>query len=281
MAGKEPLNWRLPVCGGKVVHGTSECKETGKWNMWSCKCKVKPINFNYYVHYLLAQAINNKKMHLDKNCESWNKFALELFLTGSLVNYQQVQGKTIKDRFFSHMINGTKSRHALGSAAGWETHNEVSPYDSLMLKMISDIEAVEAKKQYENEKKQQKQSSMLGHEEAHCPVVTRNQATPKVVDEEGDELINYTDDSSVETSPLTVSTSAKTNKKRSRSSLTSDDFDLEKIVKLLQPSPEQLAMEREMIEIRKKEAENQSNMWKYLMSQMSTPTINSKSSNDV
>jgi len=76
---KLKLGWRLPLCGGFSIHGSDHCVPDENTGLINCKCQKKPSNFNYEVHFVIARAVFAKKMHLNKNCDSWDACIDSLF----------------------------------------------------------------------------------------------------------------------------------------------------------------------------------------------------------
>ena len=155
MSDRVKIKWRAPLCGGFSVHGSIHCvpiEEAG--GEIECHCVSKPVNFNYEIHHLIPISVFGKRMHLDKNCERWEVFCGQLFSdTGTLKKYEPMQGKTLKDRFFNTMIEECSKRHGVGKyAIGREAHPDLTPYDSIMLKMIKEMEDAEARKKAEKGK---------------------------------------------------------------------------------------------------------------------------------
>ena len=105
--------------------------------------------------------------------------------TGSFRDYKQVQDESLKGRFLSTMINDVKVRHNI-EGKGYETHPTITPYDNLMLTLMKDIKKQEDKINFDIEKENIKQSSMLYHEDSICPVINMTNPSKKVVDENGD-----------------------------------------------------------------------------------------------
>ena len=170
-SNKVKINWRNPCCGGKLVHGTENCRRDEDTGVWRCACVDKPKNFDYEVHHIVATYVLFKNLHLEKSGDKWDECISKLFQDGALKTCVPISGKNLKERFFKNMIKNTQERHALGDSAGFETHPDVTPYDALMLKMMKEIESVEAKKKFLKGKKAVKQSSMLSHESDLCPEV--------------------------------------------------------------------------------------------------------------
>lgn len=101
-----------------------------------------------------------------------------------------VQSKTLKDRFMKYMIEEVRSRHGLGSHAGFETHPEMTPYDDLMLKIIKQIEDDETVKRLAKEKVARKESSMLSYEKGLLPpIIGQGKRSREVVDDEGNVIL--------------------------------------------------------------------------------------------
>ena len=189
MVERPSANWRTPFCGGVSVHGLNGCSDDISEGP-RCVCTTKPNNFNYQLHYMLAQAIKLENLHMDVNCSKWDDFAGKLFTTGSFNKYQQVIGGSLKIRFFNTMINEVSKRHGVGNYAnGFETHPELTPYDILLLLMIQEREIAEEKKKLAAEKKARKFSSMLAHEDALCsPVSSVAKPASLGIDEDGEIL---------------------------------------------------------------------------------------------
>ena len=114
-------------------------------------------------------------MHLTKNCKNWDSFPHELFTTGGMKSYAEVNGETLKGRFFSTMIDEVSKRHGVEDyATGFEAHPDITPYDRMMLKMVKEIKDQEAKENAEKGRKAHKHRTMLTHESNICmPIVNR------------------------------------------------------------------------------------------------------------
>mmetsp|Transcript_33207 Transcript_33207/g.65930 ORF Transcript_33207/g.65930 Transcript_33207/m.65930 type:complete len:201 (+) Transcript_33207:939-1541(+) len=186
--GKYKPNWRLPVCGGPEVHGTEDCVIDDMTGIFDCKCIPRPKQYNYDLHYRLAQSIFDAKLYSDVNCSKWDEHCLQLFTVGSFSCYQQCQGNTLKSRFFPTMIEEVSKRHGVGKfATGFESHPDITAYDELMLKMIKEIEKAEAQKQAAKDKQAANNSSMLAHESNMRPVINMTKRTNTVMNEEGED----------------------------------------------------------------------------------------------
>jgi len=181
------INWRNPCCGGSLAHGTVNCMRDAK-GIWRCVCANKPKNFDYEIHHQIAVQVFSKKLHLEKSGEKWDAEILQMFTLGSFKKYQQIQGKTMKERFFNTMVEEVEKRHALGDSAGFEIHPEISPYDKVMLTMMKEIETADAKKKFEKEKKEKKNSTLLSHEKTYCPIINVTKRTSIVFNDDGDEI---------------------------------------------------------------------------------------------
>jgi hypothetical protein len=175
------IKWRFPCCGGEDAHGTMECDWDDSGDRWICNCQQKPSNFNFMMHNALAVEIHTRKLHVESSVDNWTKFAMELFSQrGVFKTYAQIQGPTLRQRFFGTMIADVKFRHGLDN--GYETHPEISKYDSLMLGMIKDIEEKEAKGKEAQDHIDANKRACLAISEEICPAITRDgegiQATP-------------------------------------------------------------------------------------------------------
>lgn len=245
------------------MHGAASCGYIDK--EFHCFCVKKPTNFNYEVHFIIAQAVFAKKKHLDKNCDAWDSFVANLFLEGALKRYTQVQGKTVKERFFNTMLEEVAARHDI-DGKGFETHPNLTPYDKLMLKMTKEIKHAENIKKFEKEKKDKKRSTMLAHENTLCkPIINMTKRTKAVVNEEGEEVEgalpvaagDFIDTSdSEEVSPLSqdhtsVTSSAKKATKRQLEYIDEDEALFASVRKVFEPTLEELQQrEAERIEQR-------------------------------
>jgi hypothetical protein len=167
------INWREPKCGGIAAHGTSEC-EYDDQGLWVCKCVHPPKNMNYEMAMALAVEIKKQNLYLKDNSriKDFDVFVLGLFgQFGKFKEYQLIQGTSIRQRFFSTMINDVKGRH--GITSGFETHPEVSKYDGLMLKMIKEMDIEKAHALSEKMQTQQRQEACLSFSSKISPVITR------------------------------------------------------------------------------------------------------------
>jgi hypothetical protein len=280
---KLKLSWRTPNCGGPEVHGCAECVVNADGNV-ECKCKVKPKNFDYALHMALAQTVFIKGKHTDSSCDSWDQFVHSLFEpTGIFSKYEEVQGKTIRERFFTTMVDDVSKRHNVGKYAnGVETHPDVSPYDSIMLKMIKEMEEEKVKKAAKKNKEDKKQSSMLHHESSMCPVIQ----VCRPLDEESDQVSSVSTESSKE---------SMTSKKKTRKSIKQEDTNLfAEIKEALKPSSEEIEMQKKQLEfeekkfneemaLRKLEAEKNSNLMQNILAQQTqllTAVINMVKNNN-
>ena len=77
------LEWRRGWCGGPQV-GCIPIK--GMEEDDDCLCSMKG-NFNYALHFTLAQNAMRRKMHLTKNEKEWDGFTQSLFESGGNVIY--------------------------------------------------------------------------------------------------------------------------------------------------------------------------------------------------
>lgn len=258
MSDRLKINWRAPLCGGFSVHGGQECLPNELTGQIDCKCVSKPNNFNYEIHFIIAASVYAKRMHIDKNCDRWDAFVASLFTdNGALKKYQQVQGKTMKERFFSTMVDEVSKRHGVGKfAEGREAHPDISRYDRIMLTMIKEMEQIEAAKKLEREKKERKQSSMLAHEGALCPpIVNMTKRTSQVLDEEGevveDEIelfgASESDTPQSSTSRSTSSTEKPKKKPKKQVLMDSDDQFLSVIMQLTKGREEEMRLRERQI----------------------------------
>ena len=264
---KLKLGWRLPLCGGFLIHGSNDCVLDENTNLIICKCPRKPSNFNYEVHFVIAQAVFAKKMHLNKNGDSWDAFALTLFSdNGGFKKYTQVQGKTLKERFFHTMVEEVSKRHGVGEFAdGREAHPDVTPYDNLMLKMVEEMTKQEQAKKSEADKKSFKNSSMLAHEKTLCPVVNMTKKTKAVLDEEGEEIepefhleiLPGATPSAEDGSGSGSNTGSSNKKKRQREGSISSGSNLESSMNdlrdIMQIGDEELEIKRREVKLRERE----------------------------
>jgi hypothetical protein len=156
--------------------------------IFDCNCHndspyKKPKNFNYQLHFMFAQDVFVRKMYLNSNVKDWGTYGFRLFEFGTLRKYQPVQGKALRERFFSDMVNEVKARHNLTSAsAGYETHADIqTPYDKLMLSMVREIDhaadLVKLNKTKADEEASKRTSKLGAIESVHCEVISAKKAT--------------------------------------------------------------------------------------------------------
>jgi hypothetical protein len=128
--------------------------------------------------------IHARKLHVESSVDNWTKFAMELFSQrGAFKAYAQIQGPTLRQRFFGTMIADVEFRHGLDN--GFETHPDISKYDSLMLGMMKDIEEKETKGKEAHDHIDANKRACLAISEEICPTITLDGEGIKVTPNNG------------------------------------------------------------------------------------------------
>ena len=292
------IDWRASSCGGAFVNGTSECvldEELGK--VTTCKCANLPKHFNAMPHFALAQAIFMKKLHLSRDCTEWDKLKDELFTTGSFKRNAIIGGNTLKQRF-DGMIEAVRTKHDLpkgGSSQGFETHQEMTAYDNLVIKMIKEIDVANEKKEKEKAMETQKKNTMLGHETTlgmiAKPVIVRSKTVSDVFNDEGELVENgMTSQTPIEphadlnttittnSSKSSAANDGDSGTKKPRKRANEEDEFTSCLREFMKPESEEdknyklrkLSLEERKLELEEKKADNMSKVLEYfLANQMS------------
>ena len=84
------------------------------------------------------------------------------------------------------MVNEVKERHGIEN--GWESHPDTTPYDSLMLKMVEEMEKVDHAKKLAKDKNLHKKEVCSAISSALCPIVKGIRRVQTIVGEDGEML---------------------------------------------------------------------------------------------
>ena len=84
--------------------------QKGKWlsvfNIGGKSCTLAILIIKLYIYrkfpamYCLMQSVFTLELHLSQNCEAWEKMATVLFSTGQFMDYNPIQGATLKVRLW-------------------------------------------------------------------------------------------------------------------------------------------------------------------------------------
>lgn len=156
------INFRKPVCcGGESVAGDrgAGCGYDEEKLVWVCRC-LKKATWNYPLVFCLLQEMFLAKLHLSNDIlGEWTRFCVKQAQAGSKFSSFAVMNAHQLRKQFIIMQKDSTTRTAQGSSAGFESHKEVTPVDSLFMRMQEDIDRAKSKLRMEKARKEEVNSS--------------------------------------------------------------------------------------------------------------------------
>jgi hypothetical protein len=145
---KKLLQWRQGCCGGVNVAGTERCFQQGA--VWVCKCVKVPVQNLRLLHTFVSQVLL-ERLHLSTEKNKWDNFA-SLLITSHPTYFGPpfcpISGDTVQSRL-NTCLNEVRRKHSIpqelpstaggGTGNSWEDHQDITPYDQVVMKIDTDI----------------------------------------------------------------------------------------------------------------------------------------------